>query len=525
MAVMRNISRRRFLSMAGKGLGYSALTAAVTACGGGGGGGDPVAPAPNPNPPVGTPDPDPPVASRIPAPSTEYSVLKRTSFGVNKNALEEINNLGISDYLARQLDYENINASQIENAVANLFPLADSSPPELRPGFPDNIGEVVRDLVGATQYRAFFSPRQLYEVMVEFWTNHFSIQLINGFEPVLKPADDAMVIRPHALGNFRDLLHASAKSSAMLYYLDNFLNTAEAPNENYARELLELHTLGVDGGYTEQDIKEVARCFTGWTLDFTTAEFAFVPFLHDGGDKTVLGQLVPAGGGLSDGEAVLDLIAAHPSTARFIASKLCRRFISDQPSATVIDTVAQAFTASGGDIRATLAALFSSDEFLTAADSKLSRPLEFLGQVVRSLNPQLTLPGDNGELLFGVASVLGQIPFYWPTPDGYPDQASYWGSTGGLLNRWRIALGLSFGGFYPLTDLLGNESTTATVVGRLADEILMRPMAAEDLQLLVDWLADAVGLPPDAELPAAVVPELVPIVTSLLLSSVYFQLR
>lgn len=144
---------------------------------------------------------------------------------------------------------------------------------------------------------------------------------------------------------------------------------------------------------------------------------------------------------------------------------------------------------------------------------------------MRSLNPQLTLPGDNGELLFGVASVLGQIPFYWPTPDGYPDQASYWGSTGGLLNRWRIALGLSFGGFYPLTDLLGNESTTATVVGRLADEILMRPMAAEDLQLLVDWLADAVGLPPDAELPAAVVPELVPIVTSLLLSSVYFQLR
>lgn len=128
MAVMRNISRRRFLSMAGKGLGYSALTAAVTACGGGGGGGDPVAPAPNPNPPVGTPDPDPPVASRIPPPSPEYSVLKRTSFGVNKNALEEINNLGISDYLARQLDYEDINASQIENAVANLFPLADSSP-------------------------------------------------------------------------------------------------------------------------------------------------------------------------------------------------------------------------------------------------------------------------------------------------------------------------------------------------------------------------------------------------------------
>ena len=523
MAVMKNLSRRRFLSMAGKGLGYGAMSAAVAACGGGGGGGNPVAPAPNPGPPVGNPNPPP--VSRIPPPSVEYSVLKRTSFGVNKSSLEEIGKLGIDGYLARQLDYENIDATLIENVVANLFPLADSSPAELRPGFPDNIGAVVRDLVGATQYRAFFSPRQLYEVMVEFWTNHFSIQLINGFEPVLKPADDAQVIRPHALGNFRDLLHASAKGSAMLYYLDNFLNTAEAPNENYARELLELHTLGVDGGYTEQDIKEVARCFTGWTLDFGTAEFAFVPFLHDNDAKTVLGQVIPAGGGIADGEAVLDLIAGHPSTARFIAEKLCRRFISDQPSAAVVDTVAQAFSASDGDIRATLMALFASEEFLATTDRKLSRPQEFLGQVVRSLNPQLTLPNDNGELLFGVASVLGQIPFYWPTPDGYPDEASYWGSTGGLLNRWRISLGLSFGGFYSLTNLLGNENTTATVVGRLADEILMRPMAADDLQLLIDWLADAVGLPADAEIPVAVIPELIPIVTSLLLSSVYFQLR
>lgn len=526
MQLKNQLSRRRFLAMAGKGIGYSALAAAVSACGGGGGGGNPsAAPAPDPVPPAPDPVPVPPPVARIPPPSQAFSVLKRTTFGVTKTGLAEIGNLGVEDYLARQLDYENIDATLIETTVANLFPLADAAPPVLRPGFPDNIGDVVRQLVGATQYRAFFSPRQLYEVMVEFWSNHFSIQLINGFEPVLKPEDDARVIRPHALGRFRDLLHASAKSSAMLYYLDNFLNTAEAPNENYARELLELHTLGVDGGYTEQDIKEVARCFTGWTLDFATAEFAYVPFIHDDGPKTVLGQSIPAGGGITDGETVLDIIAAHPSTARFIATKLCQRFISDQPPAAVIDAVAQAFSQSDGDIRTTLAALFARDEFLTAADLKLSRPLEFLGQTVRSLNPRLTLPADNGELLFGVASVLGQIPFYWPTPDGYPDEASYWGSTSGLLNRWRIALGLSFGNFFPLTDLIDGENTAATIVTRLAEEILMRPMDEGDLQLLIDWLAEAIGLSADAAIPPAVIPDVLPIVVSLLLSSVYFQLR
>ena len=308
----------------------------------------------------------------------------------------------------------------------------------------------MRDLVGATQYRACFSPRQLYEVMVEFWSNHFSIQLINGFEPVLKPEDDARVIRPHALGNFRDLLFASAKSGAMIYYLDNFLNTAEAPNENYARELLELHTMGVDGGYSEQDIKEVARCFTGWTLDFNTAEFSFVPFFHDDDPKVVLGQSIPAGGGISDGETVLDLIAAHPSTARFVATKLCRRFISDQPAPGVIDRVADAFRLSNGDIRVTLEALFVSDEFLLTADSKLSRPLEFLGQAVRSLDPDLGLPGDGGEWLFGVASVLGQLPFYWPTPDGYPDTASLLGQYRRSAQPLAYCVGIELWQFLPV---------------------------------------------------------------------------
>ena len=239
-------------------------------------------------------------------------------------------------------------------------------------------------MIGAAQYRQMFSQRQLYEVMVEFWSDHFNIHLVNGLGPTLKPEDDRQVIRAHALGNFRDLLHASAKSPSMLFYLDNFFNLASAPNENYARELMELHTLGVDGGYTENDVKEVARCFTGWSIRFpgdTSGDygtFVFLPAVHDNNAKVVLQNSITAGGGQSDGEQVLDILAAHPSTAQFIATKLCRRFISDTRTQPVIDAVAAAFTQSGGDIKTTLRALFATDAFRNTADLKFTRPAEYL---------------------------------------------------------------------------------------------------------------------------------------------------
>lgn len=508
-----SLSRRRFLELSGKAIGFGALTASLSACGGGSGGSDQ------------DDNPDPGTVLRIPPASVEYSILKRTSFGVSKASLAEIRQLGIDHYLTQQLNYETIDASAIESTIAVLFPLASQTPADLRPGFPDNIGLVAKDLVSATHYRAFFSPRQLYEVMVEFWSNHFSIHLLNGLEPVLKPMDDAQVIRPHALGNFKDLLYASAKSGAMMFYLDNFLNTAEAPNENYARELLELHTLGVDGGYTEQDIKEVAKCFTGWSLDFNTLEFAFVPLIHDTADKQILGQFIPGGGGIGDGETVLDIISSHPATATFIATKLCQRFISDSPATDTITTVAAAFSNSSGDIKATLSALFGTTAFLETSDQKLSRPLEFMGQIERALNPTMALPQDNGDLFYGVSAVLGQTPFFWPTPDGYPDESAYWGGTSGLLNRWRLALGISYGNYYPLTDLIDTENTSIAIIDRLVDEVLMRPMNDADRQLLIDWLAETIGLPADGEIPSAVIPQVLPIVVSLLLSSVYFQLR
>jgi len=517
-------NRREFLKLFAKGFGYSALASALPACGGGGGGGG------NPGQSVQT--------AVIPQASSEYTALKRTSYGVHRDALSAIQNMGIDAYLEEQLDYTQIDDGNLEGTIQTLFPLTRQSPAQLIGGFPDNIATIAQQMTGATQYRQIFSRRQLYEVMVEFWSDHFNIHLLNGLGPTLKPEDDRQVIRTHALGNFRDLLHASAKSPAMLFYLDNFFNLASAPNENYARELMELHTLGVDGGYTETDVKEVARCFTGWSIRFpgdmsgNYGTFVFVPAIHDNNAKVVLQNTISAGGGQSDGEQVLDILATHPSTARFIATKLCRRFINDTPDQASIDAVSAAFTQSGGDIKTTLRALFATDAFRTSADQKFCRPAEYLAGLVRALAPDTPYPTDNGVLFFFAQSIMGQLPHYWPTPDGYPDKQGYWASTGGLLNRWRLSF-LSFATVIPpisvfqidYTTLLGGANTLAKIVDALTSSILMRPLSTADRSHILDWLVDEYGQAENVGLPAGT-PELIaPLVAAVLVSSAYFQLR
>ena len=516
-------SRREFLGMISRGLGYGALATLLPACGGSGSSED---------------EDSPQVKPRIPQASPEYTVLKRTSFGPHRDEMALIRTLGVDNYLEAQLDHLNIDDGSLEADIQGLFPLTQRTPLQLLDGFPDNIFDVATQMIAATQYRQMFSKRQLFEVMVEFWSDHFNIHLVNGLGPTLKPFDDRRVIREHALGNFRDLLHASAKSPAMLFYLDNFLNQGSAPNENYARELMELHTLGVDGGYDENDVKEVARCFTGWTLRFPGdpggdyGEFSYVDPIHDQGGKTVLGYPIAPGGGQSDGEQVLDILAAHPSTANFIATRLCRRFISDTPPRQVIDAVAAAFTISNGDIKTTLRALFASQAFVDSADLKFTRPSEYLAGVVRALAPDTAYPSDNGQFWFYVQNTLGQLPFYWPTPDGYPDLQSYWASTGGLLNRWRISF-LSFAGLIPGLDIiqidypamLKGADTIDTVVDAITDAVLMRPLDAADRSVIVRWLEGELGAAAD-EILAANLPEQVSaLVGAVLISSVYFHLR
>ena len=513
-------SRRDFIKLLGKGLGYSALATLLPACGSGGGD-----------------DADLPA---IPPASREYTVLKRTSFGVHRDALSEIKSMGIDAFLEQQLNYTSIDDGDLESTIASLFPLTQSqqTAAELIKGFPDNIFNIALQMIGATQYRQIFSQRQLYEVMVEFWSDHFNIHLVNGLGPTLKPVDDREVIRPHALGNFKDLLNASAKSPSMLFYLDNFFNISTSPNENYARELMELHTLGEGGGYSENDIKEVARCFTGWTFYFPDdapeeyGTFKFEPLIHDTGSKTILGEQVSSGG-ISEGEFVLDLLAEHPSTASFIATKLCRRFISDEPEQETIDAVATAFTNSGGEIKETLRALFASEAFQQTADLKFTRPSEYLAGALRTLSPDRTYPSDNGQLFYFAQSIMGQLPFYWPTPDGYPDEQTYWASTGGLLNRWRLSF-LSLASFLPelssiisvnYDDMLDGADTPTGVVDALTENLLMRPLSANDRDLVLDWITDSFNLGRNEPLTAEQRIIVSPLLAALMLSSSYFQLR
>jgi uncharacterized protein (DUF1800 family) len=234
------------------------------------------------------------------------------------------------------------------------------------------------------------------------------------------------------MGRFGDLLQASAKSPAMLYYLDNFSSTAQGPNENYARELLELHTLGVEGGYSETDIKETARVFTGWTIE-QPAAFRFEPLMHDPGPKHVLGQEIQPGG-VSEGEALLERIAGMASTARHLAVKLIKRFVADLPEPELIDAVSQAFLDSDGDIRFTLKALLMHPKTVETMALKFKRPNEYSAAMLRGLEVELNQVVLNRHYEAIVAG--GHVPFSWPAPDGFPDERAYWQSSNGMLMRF-----------------------------------------------------------------------------------------
>jgi uncharacterized protein (DUF1800 family) len=269
----------------------------------------------------------------------------------------------------------------------------------------------------------------------------------------------------------------------MLWYLDGRVNrragSGDRPNENYARELLELHTLGVHGGYTQQDVLEVARCLTGWTVRdrkrFLRGRVEFVERLHDNGPKKVLGQEIPAGLGPGDLDRVLDIVAAHPATARHLAWKLCRRFIADEPPETAMAAVAAAFTAAGGSIPAALRALFATPEFNAPATraAKFKRPFHYVVSALRATNARTDASRDVLDALVR----LGHAPFRWATPDGYPEEATHWQNT--LLWRWNFATALVGGRVRGSTvdaadlkeKLGGDDALMATVLGRRPSEV------------------------------------------------------
>jgi uncharacterized protein (DUF1800 family) len=302
------------------------------------------------------------------------------------------------------------------------------------------------DLTRAALLRAVHSPDQLYEVMVAFWTDHFNIDSSKADCRWLKPLDDREVIRRHAFGRFSELLAASATSPAMLFYLDGRDNTNQGkPNENYARELMELHTMGVHGGYTQTDVLEAARCLTGWTVigrdskRLGIGKVEFIADRHDDGPKRVLGQTIAAGGMANDLTQLLEIVTNHPATPRFIAAKLCRRFISDEPPENAVTATAAAFASSKGDIRKTLRALFATDEFRTVRRTKFKRPFHFLVSALRATG----VPHQCGKEVQIALRRMGHMPFDYPTPEGYSEQGDDWLST--LLARWDFALRLGRG--------------------------------------------------------------------------------
>ncbi len=315
---------------------------------------------------------------------------------------------------------------------------------------------VAYDLLEAKLLRAIESNRQLAEELDDFWFNHFNVYYDKGSDRFLIPDYERESIRPHVLGRFRDLLGATAKSPAMLFYLDNFQSVRpdidansknrkvkRGLNENYGRELMELHTLGVNGGYTQHDVTEVARCFTGWTIQDPRRGGAFFynDNLHDKGEKVVLGHVIPAGGGIEDGEKVLDILAEHPSTAKFISTELAQRFVADAPSAALIDKMAKTYLDTGGDIREVMKTMLESKEFWSqgAYRAKVKTPFEMVVSSVRALNASVT---DAWALATQVGN-LGEPLYRKQEPTGYSNLNSDWVNSAALLGRMNFAVQLT----------------------------------------------------------------------------------
>jgi len=507
-------------------------------------------------------------------------LLNRVTFGPRPGDVERVKRMGILAFLDEQLQPDSIDDSQLESRLA-VLPTQRMTSAELyqfypppnaaderakQPNPPPIFGrpqQMIGEMIQQKLVRAVSSNRQLQEVMTDFWFNHFNVFAPKEANQWLVTSYERDVIRPNALGKFRDLLLATAMSPAMLYYLDNWLSAApdarqprppapprqpgappqpgkpapaaspgspegatpsvrpdenaammakkdtgqnpQSPkppqrprgiNENYARELMELHTLGVDGGYTQKDVQEVARCFTGWTIDrpFQGGGFVFRPWMHDTGPKTVLGVTTPGGGGISDAIQVIDILSRHPSTARFISKKLCQRFVSDDPSPLLVERVAQVFLKTGGDIREVLRSILTSPEFNSPAvfRAKVKSPLELAASAVRAVDGDTNGAPALHEWLRRMGEPLYQYAF----PTGYKETSERWVNTGVFFNRINFAVALANnqinGTSYESARLVSNDAASSLeqLTNQLAPMIVHTELSAESRRAVLAGLAE-----------------------------------
>lgn len=449
----------------------------------------------------------PSATQAVPQPSANRFLVNRLTFGWTEEEQLLADTLGYHGYLEHHLNPEAIPDNACESLISSYLRL-NWNPYNLHSVQPQ---VTVHQVTESTIVRAVYSKRQLLERMVEFWTDHFNVDINKSHIPWLFPLWLRLAIRPHALGTFPQLLAATAQSQVMMFYLDNVISNGTSPNENYSRELMELHTMDVGGGYTQEDVEEVARCFTGWTVHYgygsgSTWEFLYRPEWHDNGPKVVLGTQIPAGGGFNDGLTVLDILAHHPSTARFISRKLCQRFWDYNPSETLVDAVTTTYMNTGGDIKAMLRTLFTTVNPSTAAP-KFKRPFHLFASTMRAtktqINPQ---PFFTGSALRNLYSSAGHHPFYHSPPDGYPDRLDAW--SGLLLPRWNFSAILANNGIADtsinLAAFLDGASTSAAVADRIDQRLFGGRMPASEKALLLNYLGagsptesvirDAIGL-------------------------------
>lgn len=410
--------------------------------------------------------------------------------------------LGYKGYLDYHLNYTAIDDTATNLKLA-LYTTLSMTPFQL---YTESSAAIIDELTYAKFIRSVHSTRQFFERAVDFWTDHFNIDASKGDCAFLKTVDDASVIRANALGKFPDLLDASAHSPAMLIYLDNYVSTKFKPNENYARELLELHTMGVDGGYTQADVENIARCFTGWGIHTRAATpalmgtFKFDASDHDTTQKTVLGNIIPAGGGVEDGLTVLRILSEHPSTAKFIAGKMVRWLLGDGAPARIVNDVASVYTSTGGDLKAMIRATLKPS-YLYAAPLRYKRPYHAYVSAVRALSETFDGPWTFKQWL----TAAGHVPFRWVTPDGYPDTVDYWG--GLVLERWNFAASFGEGqisGLRWILDTVFPDRSPEGVTARLDELVFGGEMPVADRSAIVAYLQqspraielirDAVGL-------------------------------
>jgi uncharacterized protein (DUF1800 family) len=465
----------------------------------------------------------------------DLHLLRRATYGPTQASLRSIRRRGANAWLEQQLDPASIRDHVVDDLIAARYPHLSLSAAKAYATLGGS-WDLMFDLGQAAILRAAWSERQLLEVMVDFWSNHLNVTNPSDNVWWSRHDYDRRVIRRFALGKFSQMLKASATHPAMMMYLNNAASTKDNPNENYGRELLELHSLGVDGGYDEEDMRQSTLVMTGFGISWETGEFEYHKENHHVGPVSVVGWSSANGSakrGHDVGLRYVDYLAHHPSTAVRIATKLCRRFVSDDPPAALVDRLAQTYLDHDTDITPVLRQLFRSKAFKGAQGTKVRRPFEDVVATLRILGIKPDKHGTDGlQGLYWMIESLSHAPYAWTQPDGYPDVATSWTSAGGTLNSWNTHVSLA-AHWWPKTLRLPDlketvlpghlPDTYGELVDAVAKKLVFRKLAPSHRDAVLTFLGKT-GDSPVAKGDAAVTWRL-PYLVALILDSPYFRIR